>query len=105
MHMSQILQMVEQVHGYLARVVTAPSDQVAWSVGLQVAAITKLDKYRNGDLYRNTTKANKGYYRAVVERDGITDPVQKWTTWYNINIKALKALKMAAAGVQGVARA
>lgn len=101
-----ILQLVEQVSAYLTRAVAPPSDQVAWSIGLQVAAVTKLDKYRNGDLYRQTTKSNKLYYRAVKERDNITDPVQAWQTWYNINIKALKALKMAAAGVQaGAGRA
>lgn len=94
--MSQVLQLVEQVRHALAQTVQAPADQVAWVVGLQVASVTKAHKYARGNSYREITQSMSRVYRAQVEKNNVTDPLQKWTMWYNLNIKALKAMKAAA---------
>ncbi|MGB9774496.1 MAG: hypothetical protein ACPL4I_10825 [Bacteroidota bacterium] len=96
--MSQVLEYVQTVRNALMPAVQVPYDQIAWVVGLQVAAVTKAEKFRRGDVYRDMARALSRQYRAVKEEKNLSG-LEAYTQWYNMGVMAFKKMKKAAAAL------
>jgi hypothetical protein len=99
--MSQVLEYVQTVRNALVPAVQVPYDQIAWVVGLQIASVTKAEKYRRGDPYREIVRAMKPVYGATKLEKGVSG-LEAYTLWYNMAVTALQKMKKAAAALTTV---
>jgi len=94
--MSQILELKNVAAQAAASLAAINPDHVAWSVGLQVASITKIHKVARGDLYRNTVRSLSPVYRSLKAKNKYSG-LQAYALWYELGPKALKAIRDALA--------